>query len=189
MYCILCSSSICKIVNSYIFHFFDIKVHNTNKSRNIAYETNFWYDSSSWTCSIENILQPCVKNETNPIKLPYLSNSMHLLKFLLCCFIKSIKNVQAILTASKKLSLHFCCSKDHFVFSSHVYLTHTRKICYNNANNNTHISIFCDRHVCHSSLTSFGTLLQVYAHTRYNFYIEYAIMQEREERERERERN
>ena len=74
-------------------------------------------------------------------------------------------------------------------FLLHVYLTHTRKICYNNANNNTHISIFCDRHVCHSSLTSFGTLLQVYAHTRYNFYIEYAIMQEREERERERERN
>ena len=69
-------------------------------------------------------------------------------------------------------------------FSSHVYLTHTRKICYNNANNNTHISIFCDRHVCHSSLTSFGTLLQVYAYTRYNFYIEYAIMQEKEKRER-----
>ena len=55
-------------------------------------------------------------------------------------------------------------------FSSHVYLTHTRKICYNNANNNTHISIFCDRHVCHSSLTSFGKLLQVYAYTRYNLY-------------------
>ena len=73
-------------------------------------------------------------------------------------------------------------------FLLHVYLTHTRKICYNNANNNTHISIFCDRHVCHSSLTSFGTLLQVYAYTRYNFYIEYAIMQEREEREREREK-
>ena len=70
-------------------------------------------------------------------------------------------------------------------FSSHVYLTHTRKICYNNANNNTHISIFCDRHVCHSSLTSFGTLLQVYAYTRHNFYIEYAIMQEKENRERE----
>ena len=107
---------------------------------------------------------------------------MHLLKFFLCFFKEHQKCVSHV-DGLQKTVIAFM-----LFFSSRVYLTHTRKICYNNANNNTHISIFCDRHVCHSSLTSFGTLLQVYAYTRYNFYIEYAIMQEKEKTQREKER-